>query len=194
MADRDDEELVTRLQQRDKGAFATLLGRHDAALRRAARNFVSTSASADEVVQDTWVAVLDGLGRFERRSSIKSWIFAILVNRARTRGAREARTVPISAIGDDEGPADPERGPSGTDESETPSKLLLRKELAAALETAILDLPERQRRVVMLRDALGWSPEDVCNALALNQTNQRVLLHRARSRLRARLVHYHASS
>ncbi len=184
MADRDDLDLVARLQRGDEAAFATLIDQHHAALRRKALGFVSTSASAEEVVQDTWVAVLDGLRSFEGRSSIKTWIFQILINRARTRGAREARTVPASAIDhDDPDPAAPD----------TPNQLLLRKELAGELEAAMLDLPERQRTVVMLRDALGWSPEDVCSALRVNEPYQRVLLHRARSRLRATLVHHRAA-
>jgi RNA polymerase sigma-70 factor (ECF subfamily) len=185
ITDRDDQELVARLQRGDEAAFAALIDQHDAALRRKARGFVSTSASADEVVQDTWVAVLDGLGSFEGRSSIKTWIFQILINRARTRGAREARTVPASAMAqhDDRHPAAPD----------TPNQLLLRKELAGELAAAMLDLPERQRTVVMLRDALGWSPEDVCSALRVNEPYQRVLLHRARSRLRTSLEHHRAA-
>ena len=185
MADRDDHNLVKRLQRGEEAAFATLIDQHHAALRRKARGFVSTSASADEVVQDTWVAVLDGLRSFEGRSSIKTWIFQILINRARTRGAREARTVPVSAI-----PGNDEVTPAAPD---TPNQLLLRKELAGELEAAMLDLPERQRAVVMLRDALGWSPEDVCSALRVNEPYQRVLLHRARSRLRASLTHHRAA-
>lgn len=188
MCARDDEELIARLQRGEQAAFETLIDRHDAALRRTARSFVSTPASADEVVQDTWLAVLAGLGAFEGRSSIKTWIFRILINRARTRGVREARLVPVSAICSDD---EPEIARDG--EAETPNALLLRKELAHELEAAILELPERQRTVIVLRDALGWSPEDVCNALDVNETNQRVLLHRARSRLRASLEHYRAA-
>jgi RNA polymerase sigma-70 factor (ECF subfamily) len=187
MADPDDQKFVERLQQGDEAAFATLIDEHHAALRRTALGFVSTSASAEEVVQDTWVAVLDGLRSFEGRSSIKTWIFRILINRARTKGVREARVVPVSAISDDEAEARPGA------ELETPSCLLLRKELAGELEAAMLDLPERQRAVVVLRDALGWTPEDVCSALHVNETNQRVLLHRARSRLRATLEHHRAA-
>jgi RNA polymerase sigma-70 factor, ECF subfamily len=185
MADRDDQNLVKRLQRGDEAAFATLIDRHHAALRRKALGFVSTSASAEEVVQDTWVAVLDGLRSFEGRSSIKTWIFQILINRAKTKGAREARTVPVSAI--------PRNDEAELAAPETPNQLLLRKELAGELEAAMLDLPERQRTVVMLRDALGWSPEAVCNALRVNEPYQRVLLHRARSRLRASLTHHRAA-
>jgi RNA polymerase sigma-70 factor (ECF subfamily) len=190
MARRYDSDLVTRLQRRDEEAFTSLVLQHHAALRRTALAFVSTSASAEEVVQDTWLAVLDGLSTFEGRSQIKTWIFQILINRARTRGSREARSMPVSAMScqHEAGPA-PER----VDESNTPTQLLLRKELGAAIDAAVRDLPERWRAVVVLRDALGWSPEDVCNALAVNETNQRVLLHRARGRLRASLEHYKAA-
>jgi RNA polymerase sigma-70 factor (ECF subfamily) len=190
MADRDDQNLVKRLQRGDEAAFATLFDQHHAALRRTARVFVSTSASAEDVVQDTWVAVLDGLGSFEGRSSIKTWIFRILINQAKTKGAREARTVPVSAIPDD---ADVSLDELDFPAGDTPNQLLLRKELAGELEAAMLDLPERQRTVVMLRDALGWSPEDVCSALRVNEAYQRVLLHRARSRLRASLTHHRAA-
>ena len=200
MARRYDSELVTRLQRGDEQAFTALIAQHHAALRRTARAFVSTSASADEVVQDTWVAVLDGLASFEGRSSIKTWIFQILINRARTRGVREARSVPVSSItgGACAAPMRPERGERPAtgeriDDTNTPTALLLRKELAFALDAAMRDLPERWRAVVVLRDALGWSPEDVCNALSVNETNQRVLLHRARGRLRASLEHYRAA-
>jgi RNA polymerase sigma-70 factor (ECF subfamily) len=191
MARRYDSELVTRLQQRDEEAFTELVIQYHAALRRTALAFVSTSASAEEVVQDTWLAVLDGLSTFEGRSQIKTWIFQILINRARTKGVREARCMPVSAMADqrDATGAEPER----LDESDTPTEVLLRKELGAALDAAMRELPERWRTVVMLRDALGWSPEDVCDALAVNETNQRVLLHRARGRLRARLEHYKAA-
>ena len=138
------------------------------------------------------MAVLGGLATFEGRSSIKTWIYQILINRARTRGRSEARSLPASALCDER---DGEPAPHGLERLErvddnTPTQLLLRKELGAALSSAMRALPERQRAVVVLRDALGWSPADVCNALAVNETNQRVLLHRARSRLRASLEHY----
>jgi RNA polymerase sigma-70 factor (ECF subfamily) len=192
MDHRDDSDLVRRLRRGDEEAFITLIDEHHAALRRTALVFVSTAASAEEVVQDTWLAVLDGLRSFEGRSSIKTWIYRILINRAKTRCVREARSVPVSALhGDDE--PDPTDEPERLDDANTPTELLLRKELAEELAEAMLDLPERQRAVVMLRDALGWSPEDVCTALAVNETNQRVLLHRARSRLRASLEHYRAA-
>ena len=201
--DREDQDLVARLRQGDETAFAALIDRHHAALRRLARTFVSSDAVAEEVAQDTWVAVLDGLAAFEERSSLKTWIFRILVNRAKTKGVREARSVPMSALGsDDEESAEDAVDSSRFDgrgmwsappqrwETDTPEKLLHRKELVGELERAIAQLPERQRSVVVMRDALGWSSEEVCNVLELNETNQRVLLHRARSRLRAMLEDY----
>ena len=201
--DREDQDLVARLRQGDETAFAALIDRHHAALRRLARTFVSSDAVAEEVAQDTWVAVLDGLAAFEERSSLKTWIFRILVNRAKTKGVREARSVPMSALGsDDEESAEDAVDSSRFDgrgmwsappqrwETDTPEKLLHRKELVGELERAISQLPERQRSVVVMRDALGWSSEEVCNVLELNETNQRVLLHRARSRLRTMLEDY----
>ena len=181
MCDRDDQELIARLQDCDQTAFAALVDRHADALRRTALSFVSTPASADEVVQDTWLAVLAGLPSFEGRSSIKTWIFQILVNRAKTRGVREARTVPLPEGEDEEAAARPRL-------DDTPRHLLLRKELAGVLTAAIRDLPERQRAVVVLRDALGWSGGEVCDVLGVTGGNQRILLHRARARLRAILT------
>jgi RNA polymerase sigma-70 factor (ECF subfamily) len=183
-AHRDDGDLLARLQRGEEDAFEALIDQHDAALRRTALAFVSTRASAEEVVQDTWLAVLGGLPSFEGRSSLKTWIFQILINRAKTRRAREARTVPVSAMGDEAGDS---AAPAEGFDAETPKKLLLRKELAGEIEAALLELPARQRTVVMLRDALGFTPQDVCHALAVNETNQRVLLHRARVRLRTNL-------
>jgi len=182
MCDRDDRELLAQLQRGDDGAFAALIDRHDAALRRTALAFVSTAASADEVVQDTWLAVLAGVAGFEGRSSIKTWLFRIAINRAKTRGTREARTVPMPELDDTDAP---ERW-----NADTPKHCLLRKELSSTIEAAIRCLPERQRTVVVLRDALGWSADEVCSELDLHETNQRVLLHRARARLRAILEHY----
>jgi RNA polymerase sigma-70 factor (ECF subfamily) len=180
MPDAEDD-LISRLQRGDAAAFAALFDEHHAALRRTALAFVSTQASADEVVQDTWLAVVHGVRAFERRSSLKTWIYGILINRARTAGVREARMVALAACDDEPGRV------------ETPSQRLLRKELAGALEAAIAGLPERQRALFVLRDALEWTPEDVRHLLAVTEPNQRVLLHRARCRLRARLDPYRAA-
>ncbi len=198
MSEQDERALVARLREGDEAAFTALIERYHGPLRRLARTFVSSDAAADEVVQDTWVAVLDGLAGFEERASVKTWIFRILVNRARTKGEREARSVPVSALGsgdDTESAVDPGRfddrgmwsAPPDKWDANTPEKLLLEREAIAELEIAIRELPERQRQVVVLRDALGWTAEEVCNVLGVEETNQRVLLHRARSRLRERL-------
>lgn len=202
MASRDDDrQLLARLREGDAQAFETLVDRYHGRLKRLARMFVSTEASAEEVVQDTWVAVLDGLERFEGRSALMTWISRILVNRAKTKGVREARMTPFSALGDGdrdestEPVVDPARfnekgkwsAPPARWEDETPEKLAGNHEAIALVEAELLLLPERQRIVVILRDTLEWSAEDVCNALEINETNQRVLLHRARSRLRTRL-------
>jgi RNA polymerase sigma-70 factor (ECF subfamily) len=201
MSEPDEHALVAGLRAGDEAAFRALLARYHGPLRRLARAFVSSDAAADEVVQDTWVAVLDGVAAFEARSSVKTWIFKILVNRARTKGVREARSIPASALGssdaDLDGP-DParfdERGmwrdPPTRWDAETPEKLLLEREAVATLARAMQELPERQRLVVVLRDALGWTAAEVCNVLDLEETNQRVLLHRGRTLLRARLEQY----
>lgn len=196
----DDQALLARIRTGDGDAFDALVRRHHGRLLRLARLFVSTSASAEEVVQDTWVAVLDGLDGFEGRSSLLTWISRILVNRAKTRGVREARTLPFSAMGDGtqeamESDVDAERftekgkwsAPPAQWEETTPDRLVGNQQLMALLEVELRELPERQRLVVVLRDTLGWTAEEVCNVLEVNETNQRVLLHRARARLRSRL-------
>jgi RNA polymerase sigma-70 factor (ECF subfamily) len=200
----EDTQLLARLRAGDEAAFDLLVRRYHGPLKRLARAFVSTEASAEEVVQDTWVAVLAGLDAFEERASLGTWISRILVNRSRTKGVREARMTPFSAMSDGEGEAEA-TWPDGVDPArfddrgmwatpperwadETPEKLVGNQEAMTLLDAELRDLPERQRVVVVLRDTLGWTAEDVCNALDINETNQRVLLHRARSRLRARLA------
>jgi RNA polymerase sigma-70 factor, ECF subfamily len=195
-----DHQLLARLRDGDSHAFDELVGRYHGRLARLARLFVSTDASADEVVQDTWLAVLDGLDAFEGRSSLITWISRILVNRAKTKGVREARMLPFSSIddqesGEDPEPVDPSRfdrkgmwsAPPARWDDETPERLAGNAEAIQLLDQELRQLPERQRFVVVLRDTLGWTAEEVCNALDVNETNQRVLLHRARTRLRARL-------
>lgn len=204
MEPTDDRALLARMRAGEGDAFDTLVRRYHGRLVRLARMFVSTDASAEEVVQDTWLAVLDQLDAFEERASLLTWISRILVNRAKTRGVREARTLPFSAMADvdaetQESVVDPERfnekgkwsAPPARWEDETPERLVGNQEAMALLDDELRQLPERQRVVVVLRDTLGWTAEEVCNVLELNETNQRVLLHRARSRLRARLeVHF----
>lgn len=201
MAKQDDKQLLVRLRQGDGQAFEVLVARYHGRLLRLAKLFVSTEASAEEVVQDTWLAVLDGLDAFEGRSSLITWISRILVNRAKTRAVREARSTPLSAFGDADRDDAPEpvvdsarfnekgmwSAPPARWEAETPERLAGNAEALALLEAELQQLPERQRIVVVLRDTLGWSAEEVCNALEIEETNQRVLLHRARARLRTRL-------
>jgi RNA polymerase sigma-70 factor (ECF subfamily) len=195
--------LLDRLRAGDEAAFRALVTRHDRAMRRMALSFVPSPSVADEVVQETWLAVIRGLDRFEGRSSLKTWIFRILVNRAQSRGAREQRTTPFSALavpGEDAGgTVDPERF-LGADSAfagywcvppsrffELPEEQLLAGETLALVQEAIGALPARQQQVIRLRDVEGWDAEEVCESLSLSAANQRVLLHRARAAVRAAL-------
>lgn len=198
----EDLELVRRLLGGHEGSFVALLGNYHGPLIRLALAFVGDRAVAEEVVQETWLAVLNGLRSFQGRSSLKAWIFAILTNKAKTRGCRERRTVPFSSLMDadaGEQPAvDPARFTAGgmwatpPDRwgDDTPENLLLRQEARAHIEEAIAELPPTQRAVVTLRDVEGLDSAEVCNILDLSETNQRVLLHRGRSKLRAALETY----
>jgi RNA polymerase sigma-70 factor (ECF subfamily) len=194
----DDSELVRRVRAGDRSAFAALVRQHGGALLRFARVFVREDSVAEEVVQDTWMAVLEGLDGFEGRASFKTWLYRILANRARTRATRERRSVPFSALTEtetDEQALDPERfdaagmwrdPPAGwTDE--TPERLALEAETRGVMEAAVAALPSAQRAVLVLRDEDGLETEEICNLLGLTVTNQRVLLHRARTRVRQAL-------
>ena len=189
----DERDVVDRLRRGDEATFVGLVEKHGAAMRRLARAFVSTDASALEVVQEAWTAVLEGLAGFEGRSSLRTWIFQIVVNRAKTRGVRERRVVPMADPEDGDAAAvDPARFDARGMWSAPPARwapdaLLERKEIAELIRQALERLPERQRMVVTLRDVDGWTADEVCNVLDVNETNQRVLLHRGRSRLRALL-------
>jgi RNA polymerase sigma-70 factor, ECF subfamily len=189
--------LLERLRAGDEQAFDMLVNEHDGALRRVARTLVRTPSLADEVVQETWLSVFRGLDSFEGRSSLRTWIFRILVNQAITRGVRESRSVPFSSLGDDETAVDPERFlPGGAWASPPqpldgiPEDVLLGAEARARVLEAIAELPPVQRQVITLRDVEGWSSAEVREALDLSEANQRVLLHRARSKVRARLEEY----
>ena len=192
----DDHELVRRLRAGDEAAFMELVNAYDAQLRRLARTFVRTDALADDVVQETWLGVLRGLDRFEERSSLKTWIFRILANRARTRAVREARQVPFSSLGGDDpdGPAvEPGAfGPEGgwAQPPALPDENLLTRELRARIAAAIAELPEQQRTVITLRDVAGLDGPEVADLLGISEGNQRVILHRARSRVRTELAGY----
>jgi RNA polymerase sigma-70 factor (ECF subfamily) len=201
-----DERLVRALRGGDEEAFALLIDRHSGALLRVARMYVSSDAVAEEVVQETWLGVIRGLDRFEGRSSLKTWIFRILVNVAKTRGQREGRSIPFSsaydpAVEPGEPSVDPDRflpadheyprhwalGPTSW---KTPEESLLSGETRTVILESIGQLPPAQREVITLRDVEGWSSEDVCDALEISGGNQRVLLHRARSRVRGALEAY----
>lgn len=203
----DERRLVEALRNGDEAAFTALVERYHGSLLRLALAFVPSHAVAEEVVQETWVGVLEGLARFEERSSLKTWIFRILTNRAKTRGERERRYVPFTSS---EAPdADAEEAaveaarfrqegimaghwalPPDQWDDESPEKLLLNSEARKYLEQAIEALPQQQRQVITLRDVEGLSAEEACNILVLSETNQRVLLHRARSKVRRALERY----
>ncbi len=183
-----DAMLLGRLRDGDEQAFTELVQRYHTSMLRLAMSFVSSQAVAEEVVQDTWLAVLRGLNRFEERSSLRTWVFTILVNRARTTGVREARSVPIA----DPGPVvDASRfGPNGTwavppePWAEEAENRIDAVKLSGLVRGGLDGLPGRQREVVVLRDVEGMSSAEVCEVLAISEANQRVLLHRGRSRLR----------
>ncbi|MET0601938.1 MAG: sigma-70 family RNA polymerase sigma factor [Baekduia sp.] len=203
----DDQELVERARSGDEEAFALLVTRYSPMLLRLARMYVPTDALAEDVVQETWVAVVRGLERFEGRSSFKTWLFRILVNRAKTRGVREHRSIPFASVGGgadedgDEGPTvDPARFTSEgawtsapADWHDDPEAALDSAEALRIAREAIAELPERQKIVITLRDLEGLSSDEVRNVLDLTETNQRVLLHRARAKVREALEDWIAS-
>jgi len=189
----EELQLVEALRAGDERAFEELVRMYQGALLRVAQIYVSSRAVAEEVVADTLLAVLNGIDRFEGRSSLKTWIFRILANRAKTRAQREGRTVPFSALGDSEPAVEPNRFDRGhwtAFPADWPEARLLGDETLKVVEDAIEKLPPSQRAVITLRDVQGWSAEEVCNALELTGTNQRVLLHRARSKVRRALEEY----
>ena len=199
----DERTFVAALRRGDEAAFVTLVERYGASLVRLARTFVRDRAVAEEVVQETWLAVLNGIDRFEERSSLKTWLFRILTNRAKTRGQRDGRMVPFSALAgaSDEpdpsvdtdrflGPDSAHPGAWAAPPVAWPQEKLLEKETLGVIEMAIDELPEAQRDVILLRDVDGWTPMEVSDALGITDGNQRVLLHRARSRVRAALETY----
>jgi RNA polymerase sigma-70 factor (ECF subfamily) len=187
-----DARLLAGLRAGEEAAFVELVRRYSPALLRVARAYVPSQAIAEEVVQETWLGVVRGIDRFEGRSTVKTWLFRIAVNRARTRGAREPRTLPL---GDwDAGPSvDPDRFlPADHPKwprhwAIEPSEIVETAETVARVREAIERLPDMQRAVITLRDVHGWDGAEVCDALELSDGNQRVLLHRARSRVRADL-------
>jgi RNA polymerase sigma-70 factor (ECF subfamily) len=190
-AEDPDGELVARMRAGEEQAFLALVTRHHASMLRLAGSFVASQAIAEEVVQDTWLAVLRGIDGFAERSSFRTWLLRILVNRATTTGMRERRSV---AVGDAGPVVDQARfDASGAWMSppqhwvEDSDERLLAEGLAGRIQEVLAELPERQRQVVMLRDVDGLSGAEVCQALEISQANQRVLLHRGRSHLRQAL-------
>lgn len=196
----DEQSTLAALRSGDESAFAALVQRHHASMVRIARAYVSSAEVAEEVAQEAWVGVLRGLDRFEGRSSLRTWIFRILTNTAKTRGVRDQRTIPFSALEPDDGEPGPDRFlPDDHDRwpghwavlpEPWPEHRLIGAETSARLQQAIDALPAGQRAVITLRDVEGLGSAEVCNVLELTETNQRVLLHRARTRVRAALEDY----
>ena len=199
-----EAELLDALRAGRESAFSALVQKYHTSILRVARLYVSSPATAEEVAQETWLAVLNGIDRFEGRSTLKTWIFRIVTNIARTRGQRDARSIPFSSLGEEtsEPAVDPDRfAPAGErwaghwksypERWDTlPEERLVGAETRARVQRTIDRLPLTQRQVITLRDVEGWEPEEVCSALEISETNQRVLLHRARSKVRQALEGY----
>jgi RNA polymerase sigma-70 factor, ECF subfamily len=198
-----DARVLAALRAGDEEAFAALVRRHHASMKRVARMYVSTDAVAEEVVQETWLAAIGALDRFEQRASLKTWLFHILANKAKTRGTRERRSVPFASLAreDDEPSVPPERFQGQGDTWpghwatpprpwEDPDRRLQSLEAREWLRAAIGALPDVQQAVLTLRDVEGLEAEEVCRLLDLTDGNQRVILHRARARVRAELEAY----
>jgi RNA polymerase sigma-70 factor (ECF subfamily) len=201
-----EDHLVAALRAGDAETFAELVTSWSASMLRLARTHVPTDASAQDAVQETWLAVLRGLSGFEGRSTLRTWVFRILVNTAKARGIRESRVTPVADFADDGGPTvDPARfrGPGDrwhrhwTPAGEPqpwhgdPAQGALRAEVRELLDAALRALPPRQRAVVVLRDVEGFTAEEVREVLGLTAENQRVLLHRGRAKVRAELEAYY---
>lgn len=204
----DEAGLIAALRDGDEAAFTGLVDRYHAQMVRLASMYVPSRDVAEEVAQQTWLGVLKGLERFEGRSSLRTWLFRILVYTAKSQGYRERRTIPFSSLGDPgEESGEPSVGPDRFLPSDDPrwprhwavepgawegipEDRLLSGEVRGIVEVAIAGLSPNQREVITMRDVLGWTSEEVCNALDVSQTNQRVLLHRARSKVRRALERY----
>jgi RNA polymerase sigma-70 factor, ECF subfamily len=205
----DEARLVAALSTGDADAFAELVDRHGRAMIRVAMAYVPSRAAAEEVVQETWIAVMRGIDGFEGRSSLKNWIFRILTNVAMRSGARERRSVPFSALAGAEDTGEPSVDPDRFLPADhelfpghwaimparwpTPEEGLLAGETREVIVAAIAELPVAQRTVIALRDVEGWSSEEVCEALEISAGNQRILLHRARSRVRNAVESYYGA-
>lgn len=200
-----EDAIVASLRAGDQATFARLLDEWSRSMLYLARSFVSSEAIAEDVVQDTWLAVISGIDRFEGRSSLRTWVYRILVNTAKKRGVRESRTIPWSSMfSGDEDPGhtvDPALFRSADDQypghwREFPATWpsaegsVLASEIRTKVRAAVETLPDRQRIVIMLRDVMGHSSDEVCQMLEISMANQRVLLHRARAVVRSRLAAY----
>ena len=203
----DESRLIASLRAGDEAAFVTLVERYNAGMIRVARMYVRERSTAEEVAQEAWLGVLRGLDGFQARSSLKTWIFRIVLNCARARAGREQRSIPFSAAGEAliegaepavdssrfRGRDDPYHGgwvsfpPSW---GQAPEQRVLSREVRQLIGAAVDQLPPAQREVVVMRDVQGWSAEEVCQVLRVSESNQRVLLHRGRSKLRCALAHY----
>jgi RNA polymerase sigma-70 factor (ECF subfamily) len=204
----DERQLLERLRQGDEAAFVSLLERHGPTMLRLARLYTSDTSTVEDAMQDAWLGVLRGLHRFEERASMRTWICGIMLNRLRTRLKRDERVIPFSALFDGasatgERAVEPERFLDADHPrwphhwrqpprswGASPEEELLSDEARAVLDQAVATLPPAQRQVITLRDIEGWSADEVCNLLEISETNQRVLLHRARSRVRRALERY----
>ncbi len=207
VASADDLRLIEQLRSGNEEAFVSLIDRYHTAMLRLAMVYVTAPAVAEEVVQETWMGVLQGLGRFEGRSSLKTWMFRILTNCAKTRALREGRSIPFSSLPELdtdhlEPPVDPDRFlPADQqwpghwisfplDWREMPEERLLSQEMRACIDKAIEALPPGQREIIILRDIEEWTSNEACSFLGISEANQRVLLHRARSKVRGVLEEY----
>jgi RNA polymerase sigma-70 factor, ECF subfamily len=209
IAEHDDKALVAALRRGEADAFALLVDRHSPAMVRVAMAYVPARAAAEEAVQETWIAVMRGIDGFEGRSSLKTWIFRILINVAMRAGARERRSLPFSALGEAENTGEPSVDPGRFLPADhelfpghwaimparwpTPEEGLLAGETREVIAAAMAELPAAQRTVIALRDVEGWSSDEVCEALEITPGNQRILLHRARSRVRNAIEAYYAA-
>lgn len=207
VAPTDELFLIEQLRSGNEAAFASLVDRYTPTMLRLAMIYVKVWAVAEEVVQETWMSVLEGLERFQGRSSLKTWLFRILTNGAITRAQREGRSIPFSSLtSSDPDLAEPAVDPDQffpadhqwaghwmsfpSNWQEMPEERMLSRETHARLEKAIEALPASQRQIIIMRDIEGWASEETCNFLGISEVNQRVLLHRARSKVRAMLEQY----
>ena len=203
-ATHDETSLITALRARDEAAFADLVDLHTPSMLRVARGYVPSTAIAEEVVQDTWIALVRGIDSFEGRSSLRTWLFAVMINIAKTRGLRERRDADVAVAAFTGGTVDPARFRAAGEEwsghwreddepspfPDTPEGSVLGAELVAVAQRALEELPERQRVVVTMRDMLGFDSAEVCELLDISVANQRVLLHRGRAVVRRQLEDY----